>query len=685
MRRPARFARSAAPPGDPARAAGRALPALGPGLALLATLALLTLLPPAATAQIELEGEDEPTVSKVEILGNTAYSDGTLKSIIRTRGKSFFRPWRSAPLRSDFLRFDRLAIRDFYRRHGFLSADVESVEVVRRDTSHVHVRFRLYEGPHARVDAIDFEGPTAADEELIRSVIPLSAGGLFDYPAVAVSHVQIDSIYAERGHVAAVIRDSVEVTGDNVRVRFRIDPGPAALLRRVVVEGTRATKASFVSREVVVRPGDVLARSRLLKSQQRIYDSGLYSDVQFSNAEIDPATRETDLIVSVRERRLGWVDAGVGYSVGLERQARLTGQVGQRNLFRDGVRFLTTARVGIATRTKPQFPYVKDLLLGDRRVDVSMTRGWLLGYRVQGTIGVFFDETRPSVKENDTKNPLQAVGANAGLRYELSRWTSVSLLFGASRVNSDSTQLVEASTPLKKYTKNSVGTTLVRDTRLDLFDPRSGSVASASAEFVGGVLQGNSQFLKLTGTGTTYRPRTRRLTIALRARAGYIGSGSLGAADTLELARLDLIPKDDRFRTGGATTVRGYQENEIGTIVAKQAAGLDTVITRGGAYLLVVNAEVRARLTGLLGAAVFLDGGSVWEHGSDITWRRVFSLSNGAGYKDMRWVAGVGVRIGTPVGPVRLDYGWKLRIARWDEPDAVTGRGGFAFSLGQAY
>jgi len=265
LRRPARFARSAAPPGDVACAAGRATLAF---LAVVALFALLALHPPPATAQIELEDEDEPTVSKVEILGNAAYSDGTLKSIIRTRGKSFFRPWRSAPLRSDFLRFDRLAVRDFYRRHGFLSADVESVEVVYRDTTHVEVRFRLHEGPHARVDAIDFVGPTAADEELIRSVIPLSAGGLFDYPAVAVSRAQIDSIYAERGHVAAAIHDSVEVTGDNVRVRFAIDPGPAAILRRIVVEGTRATRPSFVSSGSTTPASTATCSSRTPKSIQ---------------------------------------------------------------------------------------------------------------------------------------------------------------------------------------------------------------------------------------------------------------------------------------------------------------------------------------------------------------------------------------------------------------------------------
>ncbi len=677
MRRPARFARSATPFRGAARAAGGAL---------LLAFALLPLRPSPAIAQIE--GEDEPTVGRVEIVGNRAYTEGTLKSILRTRAKSFFRPWRSAPLRSDFIRYDRLALRDFYRRHGFLSADADSVEIVHRDESRVEVRFHIVEGPHARVDAIDFDGPTAADEEVIRSVIPLEAGGLFEFPAVEVSLASIDSVYAERGHVAAAIRDSIEVSGDNVRVRFTIVPGPSARLRRIEVEGTRSTKPGSVSREVVLLPGAVLARSRLVRSQQRIYDSGLYSDVQFSTGEIDSATRETDLIVSVRERRLGWVDAGVGFgSIDL---ARLTGQVGQRNLFRDGVRFLATARIGIRAKSKPQFPYVRDFLIGDRRADVTLSRGWLFGYRVQGTIGVFAEEVPESLTE--TRIPLRAVGASAGLRYGLSRWSSASLSYEARRVNSDSASVKDqVGTPLSRYTKNSIAATVERDTRLDLFDPRSGSVAVASAELVGGVLRGNSQYVRLTASGTAYRPLTRRLTFALRGRAGMLASRGQGPAEGLEdsISELDLIPEEDRYRTGGATTVRGYQEDEIGTQVIFGADSLGavtkTAVRRGGAYLFQANAEVRARLVGFLGAAAFLDGGGVWERSSDVTWRRIFSFSDQAGYKDMRWVVGLGVRITTPVGPVRLDYGWKLRMARPDQPDAVTGRGGFAFSLGQAY
>jgi outer membrane protein insertion porin family len=677
---------------DEAARAGRRRAAAVARAALLAGLLLGTasLAPSAARAQFDL-GEDEPQVKRVEISGNEAYEDKTLRSIIRTRGKSFFHPWRDAPLRSDFLRYDQVALQDFYRRHGYLGATVESVVVDRRDGDRVVVRFLLREGPHATVQAVDFAGPSAEEEEVLRAIIPLQAGGPFDFPQAELSRAAIESLYAERGQVSAVVRDSFEIAGDEVRVRFEVEPGPSVILRRIEVEGTGATKPEFVSREVVLRPGETLARSRLLRSQQRIYDSGFYNDVQFSTGPIDSVTREADLIVSVRERRLGWIDAGIGvaYAPGLNTLSldvlRVSGQVGQRNLFRDGVRFVATARLGLRSTTKPQFPYLRNLLAGDRRADISLTRDWLAGMRVQGTLGAFAEEVPPDTNQI---YPYRAVGAAAGLRHDFGLWTRLSLVYQPTRVFSDSTSAKTIlGDPIRSYTSNRVVVTLDRDTRLNLFDPRRGEVAIASAEFAGGKFGGSAQFLKLAGTASGYRPWGRKITLAIRGRVGIIYSRGQGPASGLDeaLSRLDLIPLADRFFLGGATTVRGYHDNEIGQIGTVITPDSTVVETRGGSFLLLGNAEVRMRLIGFLGAGLFFDAGNVWEHPEDVTWRRVFSFSDGAGYKDMRYGAGVGVRIATPVGPVRLDYGWKLRMARPEEPDPLTGRGAFAFSLGQSF
>jgi outer membrane protein insertion porin family len=82
----------------------------------------------------------------------------------------------------------------------------------------------------------------------------------------------------------------------------------------------------------------------------------------------------------------------------------------------------------------------------------------------------------------------------------------------------------------------------------------------------------------------------------------------------------------------------------------------------------------------------FFDGGNVWERPADIHPRNILSFADRAGYNDMRYTVGLGIRFDTPIGPIRLDYGRKLRLARSDQPDPTSEtHGRYHFSVGQAF
>jgi outer membrane protein insertion porin family len=121
--------------------------------------------------------------------------------------------------------------------------------------------------------------------------------------------------------------------------------------------------------------------------------------------------------------------------------------------------------------------------------------------------------------------------------------------------------------------------------------------------------------------------------------------------------------------------VRGYFENEP-----------ESERGSGGQLLLLGSVEIRFPLVWIVSGALFTDAGNVWERPSDLGLRRLGPfVGGGAGYSDIRYSAGGGLRIGTPVGPVRFDFGWKLRRGRPSEPDLSPARGVFHFSLGQAF
>jgi outer membrane protein insertion porin family len=461
--------------------------------------------------------------------------------------------------------------------------------------------------------------------------------------------------------------------------------GPIAVMGKVGVEGQRVTRGRVVTRELTVHTGEVLSRKKLADSQQRIYDTGLYSDVVFERGDIDSVTHAADLHLTVRERKMAWVDAGLGY--GTVDQLRFTSQWGHRNLGREGIRLAVTGRTGVVVR--PLLPVAKwnNWKLGNRKVDVSLSQPWTFGIRMQSTVGAYAEQVVRTHTATDPQAllqiPLKAYGAALSFRRDLSLFSHGTVSFEHRHVISDSSQLPLApGLESKSYTTRRVALSLERDTRVDPFDPKAGSDLIGNTAVAGGVLKGSARFLKFSGSATKYIPVRHRFTLAMRIQSGYVNPfGHYGVqADTLH--ELDLIPLEDRFVTGGASSVRGYFENEIGF----RKVTPDSQALRGGEVLLQGSVEARFPLVWILGGAAFLDAGNVWERPEDITLRRIFTVAGpGAGYSDMRWSVGAGIRIRTPVGPLRFDYGWKLRHAKPSEGDLSSSRGNFHFSLGQAF
>lgn len=648
--------------------------ALPTALVLLA----LTAAPPPARG-VALEGGR--SVRHLEIEGNRDFSDKTLKSLLRTRGRSRTRFWRSHPYRSDFIRFDQATLVQFYRRRGYFEARAESVSVVPvpKSETAVDVTFLVYEGPRAVVDTVMFEGVDSMAEAEIRKKLALHSGEPFDAVKLESDRLQVEKRYADLGYAAISVRDSLEVDSTRVGIRYLVDTGLRAKVGAVSVEGNRETREDFVTRELLLHRDDWLSRDKLASSQQRIYDSGYYTDVQFERGPIDSVTSRADLFVTVRERKLSWVDVGVGY--GTLDQLRLTSEWGNRNLFHTGMRFSVSGKTGVRFRSHPL-----RAILGDKRGDVALSQPWFFHTRTQATLGGYAEQT--TNPDLGALPPYRAVGGTFTLRRDLWRHTHAAVSLENRYVFSDTasrdTTLIRigAIAAKERYTTNRVTTTLERDTRTDIFNPKGGTDLLASVQVAGGALQGNSQFVKTTALGSVYFPLEGKAILAIRFQSGYIwpfGEEASGPG----IQGLDFIPLVDRFRTGGATTVRGYFENDLGSRKLEED---DVRRRRGGEVFLLGSIEYRFPLAWIVGAALFLDAGNVWDKPSDLTARRVWSpLAPGAGYQDMRYSVGGGLRFNSPVGPIRFDYGYKLRSTREDQPDLNPRRGAFHFSLGQAF
>jgi len=638
--------------------------------------------PACAADDDEAELTFERETGKVEIAGNESVDKGRLKGLLRTRAGSFWKPWTKHPLRQDYLRADAATIESFYRRTGYLYARVDSVVAhPTKDPKKSDVTFYVHEGPRATIKEIRLRGLGPMSDREVREALLYQVGSPLELGMLEASRDSITYQYADRGYALVSVSDSLRVDSTQVSVLYAIRPGPKVRMGSIEVEGTQKTKPSYVTRELLFKPGDVLLRSKLIQSQQRIYDSGLYTDVQMELGKVDSVTAASDIAVTVRERKMGWVDAGIGY--GTIDQLRLTGQWGQRNIFRSSMRLVATGRLGVQIDTNPLHTHA-----GDRRIDLALTHPWPLGVRIQATAGIYAED-EPIIQVTD-QYPVQAIGASLVLSSPMFKYGRNAASYELRHVTQDSL-LTQSTTNDSSYTTHRIAFTVERDTRLNIFDPLKGSDIYGRVEFVAGTIPGTAQFTTSTLQATKYLHRGRAV-FAARIRGGWIEPWRKTGPDTsatdtpLELAQ---IPTEDRFRTGGASTVRGYYENELGTreVHVTTTAGADSVysVIRGGQVQLLVSAELRFPLLWIFSGAAFFEGGNVWERSQDIKPGNIFSFGNGAGYNDMRYSVGLGLRVGTPIGPIRLDYGWKLRTPRPDAPDVNPEPGLLHFSLGHAY
>jgi outer membrane protein assembly factor BamA len=204
--------------------------------------------------------------------------------------------------------------------------------------------------------------------------------------------------------------------------------------------------------------------------------------------------------------------------------------------------------------------------------------------------------------------------------------------------------------------------TITRETRDEPLDAAQGSFLSQAFSFSPEILGSDVRFLKYFGQYFHYFPlqapkRKRFTNEILRPRTVYAVGVRLGLANGL--GGQD-VPLSERFLAGGATTLRGFQQNAVGPV------GPDGV-PLGGEAMFVLNNELRFPLIGIVDGVVFADVGNVFASVSD------FSLT------DLRKSGGIGLRLRTPWLLVRLDYGVPF--------DRRTGeaKSRFFFSIGQAF
>lgn len=647
-------------------------------------------------------------VSRVEISGNQSVPLEDFAPGLRVRAGQ---PFAAATLDADLS-----AIENLYHRRGFASVRAQAAvePAAAGDASAaggpaeipVSIRIVITESVRTIIGSVSVTGNDAVAQSTLTAALGLQPGRPFVLTQMAVDRDAIQVRYADLGFQSATVDSTPGLSADGTRADlvFAIHEGPRLFVDHVLIVGNGRTRTETIERELQIKAGDPLGQAALTESQRRLAALGLFGRTRITLlGHGDETTR--DVLITVEEAPVTTASYGGGLEAGrrirrtegggglaseqLEFAPRAFFEIGRRNLFGKNRSVNVLTRISLRPKNSPFF--ANQTPVPDEGSGFGFSEYRVLGtFREPRVLGTAADASLTAFSEQQIRSSFnftrRAFSAEVGRR--LTRVVSLSGNYQIQRTelfdeqfNPSDKLLIDRLFPQVRLSSFSVST--VRDTRDDPVDPATGRYLSGNAQLAARRIGSEVGLVKSYFTAQLLRtlPRTNRTVFVANARLG------LAAGFSREVVRIDGdnqpiagsdgqplrdvvkdLPASERFFAGGDTTVRGFALDQLGTPATIDKEGFPI----GGNALVIFNAELRVPVAGGLGVVGFFDTGNVFARATDVD------------LKDLRSAVGFGVRYKSPVGPIRVDLGFKVR--RHDiAPGVRESPNAFHISLGQAF
>jgi outer membrane protein insertion porin family len=568
-----------------------------------------------------VEGESY-RVAEVRFEGNRGLTAAVLRAQMATQPPSWI-PWRRGVFLDEIFDDDLKRLWFLYRRYGFEEAQIVDARA-NLDAARGELAAVVYieEGRQTIVREVTREGV-----ERIAVTLPpaqVVVGAPLDRDQVDAERRALVAALAAAGYGGAEVDAEVTTRPDGVTdaatVRFVARAGAAQHIGAIIVQNDFDTRWRVIERELPFAPGAPLDPDALLRGQSAVYRLGLFRSVTVRPLEDAPAGAPRDVGVSVSEKPPGTFQWGAGYNT--RDGIRGFVEVAHNNLQGQARRLSLRGEMSFEPGDSAPNEYIGNLGFREPRLGTSkwLLRANLIAQRSTRSVDQFSLERFafiPAIERSVWVEQLRA-----GLEPQVEQ----SQVFD---VKSD----VLAFNPRDagRLRTISVSPFAVYDGRDDPFVPRRGVFESMRVKVAPDELGSDVPFLKATGQHSHYVPLLDDLTFVYAVRGGWAKAYEGG----------EQVPIRERFFLGGRTTVRGFDENSIGP-TGSQGNPL------GGDIVLNLNTELRFPLLYGFGGAVFVDSGGVYLQD------RAISIH------DFRRSTGLGLRYMTPIGPLGLDYGFKL-------------------------
>lgn len=643
----------------------------------------------------QIDPGDRHKLVKVQITGNKYFRDDDLRPLLHVQEASFLLShgrYSQALLRSDVR-----DIENMYRANGFaqVKTNVDVEDNYRGANNQLAVLIHIDEGPQTRVGSFQIVGSTQLQDPTFQELYT-GPGQPFSDSRIAEDRDIILNYYFDRGFPNATFEAAATPAPDNrMNVTFTIHEGERIYIDRVLVAGREFTQPYVIDHELQMAPGDPLSQGDLLKTQQKLYDLSIFSQVDSAVQNPEGVEPRKNVLVQVQEAKRYTFNYGGGFEF-------QTGQpVINSNVKNPG------GQTGISPLasfdvTRLNFRGRDHTITFESRVGRLQQRGlisyaaprWFNNPNWKLTFTGFFDHTLDVA--TFTSQRLEGSAQAEQIATKKADETPVSVInyrFNYRLVQATHVQISPAQVPLLSLPVRvgEPGLGYIRNHRDNDLDTTRGSYITFDAGVAGHFFGSEADFSRILIQNSTYHPfgkarrSSKELVFARSTRIGLenaFGNTIITQPGQLVTGSPTLIPLPERLFMGGGNSHRGFGLNQAGPRDA--ITGFPT----GGSALFLNNFELRFPPPTLpfvqnnMSFAVFHDMGNVFTDGTHmldslLRWHQNKSLCtqpinsvfqvgpNGSkasfcNYNYISHAIGLGVRYKTPVGPVRFDFGYNL-------------------------
>ncbi|MEJ2245278.1 MAG: outer membrane protein assembly factor BamA [Acidobacteriota bacterium] len=549
------------------------------------------------------------TVQYVRFEGNEAVTDRELLASLTMQPSSFLRNTAYSVTR---LNDDLNSLKSVYESRGYLDARISDLPESLGDGSKMGIEYEFTEGGLSRTNSIGFRGNTAFTAEELASMINLTPGGAYS-PSLAERDRQVLlAAYNDAGYLQARVSVYTGETDEtnSYPVEFHIEEGTKFIVDRIIILGDAHTRRSVIDKRIKLRTGDPLSLGKLLQTQQALYRLGIFDQVRVEQQNPDSTNPYQNIVIRVRESKRYTIRYGIGYQE--HEKLRGTLEFSDLNIF------------GMA-----------------RRADIRL-RGSSI--EQQAVFSIRQAQFRPLPVDSyisfsasyrqDVSFDIRRLGASYQYSYPFSGHSWGLFRYDFQNVRPLNLQVSDPDFERDDTPRNlsTFSVAYVNDSRDNYLDPEKGFFSSTDFGVTTSRL-GDNDYISFFTQNSYYRKLPKSLITAISIRFGVLHPYS-GSS----------VPISERFFAGGGSSLRGFDTDYAGPLDGTTGKPL------GGNALVIGSLELRRPILSFVHLAGFYDAGNVFPTMSDI----VFS--------DFSHTVGTGLRIKTPFGPLRIDYGYNLNL-----------------------